>query len=190
MPGTDLKAGATLPDFLAPDLALLAIGLNPSLPSVRAGVYFANPRNRFWPACQAAFPGLANLSATVALHERLLEAKYLGFTDVAKRPSAMGSALRTADFRADAPRLLDTITRISPAVAWFHGKVAYRAFAKYSGAELPPDVEWGEQPTRLETTRIHITPNPSPANAAYSLADLTARYAALAATVAFPPFDA
>ena len=44
----------TLPDYLRPGLRLLSIGLNPSLPSVAAGYYFANPRNRFWTALNAS----------------------------------------------------------------------------------------------------------------------------------------
>ena len=40
----------TLPDLLAPNLLLVFVGLNPSEYSVREGHYFANPRNRFWPA--------------------------------------------------------------------------------------------------------------------------------------------
>ena len=40
----------TLPDYLAPGLDIVFIGLNPSTISVLAGHYFANPRNRFWTA--------------------------------------------------------------------------------------------------------------------------------------------
>ena len=44
----------TLPDYIRGDLRILSIGLNPSLPSVREGFYFANPRNRFWRALQCS----------------------------------------------------------------------------------------------------------------------------------------
>ncbi|MBT8121332.1 MAG: mismatch-specific DNA-glycosylase, partial [Gammaproteobacteria bacterium] len=50
----------TLPDYLRAGLEIVSIGLNPSLPSVRDGFYFANPRNRFWRAVAASrlAPGL------------------------------------------------------------------------------------------------------------------------------------
>ena len=44
----------TLPDYLRPGLDIVSIGINPSLPSVREGYYFANPRNRFWRALNAS----------------------------------------------------------------------------------------------------------------------------------------
>ena len=40
----------TLPDYLQHNLDIVLVGLNPSLPSVEAGRYFASPRNRFWRA--------------------------------------------------------------------------------------------------------------------------------------------
>ncbi|MCG8324164.1 MAG: hypothetical protein MI673_01500, partial [Thiotrichales bacterium] len=40
----------TLPDYLREELKIISVGLNPSIPSVQAGYYFANPRNRFWKA--------------------------------------------------------------------------------------------------------------------------------------------
>ena len=45
---------ATLPDLLREGLVLVSVGLNPSPPSVAAGYYFANPRNRFWRALAAS----------------------------------------------------------------------------------------------------------------------------------------
>ena len=45
---------ATLPDYLRQGLDIVLVGLNPSAYSVRVGHYFANPRNRFWAAVNAA----------------------------------------------------------------------------------------------------------------------------------------
>ena len=47
-------AADTLPDYLAADLRLLSVGINPSLRAVREGFYFPNPQNRFWPALNAS----------------------------------------------------------------------------------------------------------------------------------------
>jgi TDG/mug DNA glycosylase family protein len=40
----------TLPDYLAPGMRLLLVGINPSIYSVRQGQYFARKTSRFWPA--------------------------------------------------------------------------------------------------------------------------------------------
>ena len=44
----------TLADTVGRGMALLCVGLNPSLYSADAGVGFARPGNRFWPAMLAA----------------------------------------------------------------------------------------------------------------------------------------
>ncbi|CAN0379938.1 unnamed protein product [Phaeothamnion confervicola] len=88
--------------------------------------------------------------------------------------------LKAADYDRDAPLLLAKIRRRRPAVLWFHGKVAAREFltrVTEQGDERP----WGEQVQPVEGARVYISPNPSPANASYSVADLIASYDGLAA---------
>ena len=173
------EASNTLDDYLRPGLRVLSIGLNPSLGSVAAGFYFANPRNRFWPALLAS--GLAPADTTPGRDgiQKLFEQHHMGFTDVVKRPSAGGGSLRAADFRRFAPQLRDKLREYCPRVAWFHGKQAYHGYLRY-GEGRPPGGDWGEQPD-LAACRVFVTPNPSPANAAYSLADLSDWYRRLAA---------
>ena len=180
MSGSALReASNTLADYLRPGLHILSIGLNPSLGSVEAGFYFANPRNRFWPAMLAsglAPPGMTPGAEGIRL---LFDNHGMGFTDVVKRPSAGGGSLRAADFRRFAPSLRDKLLEYRPRVAWFHGKQAYHGYLRY-GEDRPPGSEWGEQPN-LAACRVFVTPNPSPANAAYSLSDLSGWYRRLAA---------
>ena len=45
--------GRTLADTVGPAMRLLVCGLNPSVYSADAGVGFARPGNRFWPAALA-----------------------------------------------------------------------------------------------------------------------------------------
>ena len=165
----------TLPDYLCGGLRLLCIGLNPSLPSVRAGFYFANPRNRFWRALQASELLDMAVDPGVDAMQVLLRQYRIGFTDVVKRPTAGAKDLRTADFREWAPRLRQKVLHYQPDVAWFHGKLAYGNYLRH-GEALRQDVHWGPQPHRIGCTRVFVTPNPSPANAAYSLDDLSAWY--------------
>jgi len=165
----------TLPDYLCAGLRLVCIGLNPSLPSVREGFYFANPRNRFWRALQAS--GLLNttLEPGVDAMQILLRQYGIGFTDVVKRPTAGAKDLRAADYREWAPQLGQKLQHYQPGIAWFHGKLAYANYLRYSEG-VRQDIDWGRQPRKIGRTQVFVTPNPSPANAAYSLDDLGAWY--------------
>ena len=168
----------TLPDYLRPGLRLLSIGLNPSLGSVKAGFYFANPRNRFWPAMLASGLAPAGMTPGEEAVARLFAERGIGFTDVVKRASAGGAALRAADFKRFAPQLRAKLENLHPAVAWFHGKQAYNGYLRY-GEGRAPHGGFGEQ-ADIAGCRVFVTPNPSPANAAYSLADLCEWYRRLA----------
>jgi len=171
----------SLPDYLRGGLAIVSIGLNPSLPSVRAGYYFANPRNRFWRALHGSglVPPGEVMEPGIAAMESLLWQHAIGFTDVVKRPTAGGHDLRAADFRKWAPQLKRKLLECEPEIAWFHGKQAYAGYLRY-GEGITPAIDWGEQPLRLGGSRVFVTPNPSPANAAFSLTDLLAWYVRLA----------
>jgi TDG/mug DNA glycosylase family protein len=162
----------TLPDYLCSGLRIVSVGLNPSLPSVRDGFYFANPRNRFWRALQASGILTEPLEPGIAAMEILLSRYRMGFTDVVKRPTAGAKDLRAADFREWAPELKVKLLRYQPDVAWFQGKLAYANYLKY-GEGIRPDIDWGRQAHRIGDSRVFVTPNPSPANAAYSLEDLS-----------------
>ncbi len=170
----------TLEDYLGPGLRLVSVGLNPSLNSVRAGFYFATPRNRFWHALNASRLISAPVSPGPGVEARLLRHEGIGFTDVVKRPSAGARDLRASDFREWAPVLRDRLLAHRPRCAWFHGKVAYTNFLRHTGIADPAGVDWGLQPTSIGEVRVFVTPNPSPANAAFSLAEIVAWYDRLA----------
>ncbi len=157
----------------------MSIGLNPSLPSVAAGFYFANPRNRFWKALNASRLLQAPVTPGPAAMQLLLQREHMGFTDIVKRPTRGVADLKAADYRAGAPRLRSLLENFQPACAWFHGKVAYKQFIRYTDLESDEDV-WGEQTLELGHIRFFVTPNPSPANAAYSLEALTGWFNVLA----------
>ena len=173
----------TLPDFLGSDLRVLAIGINPSLPAVRAGFPFANPRNRFWPALNRSRLVHAELTPGVDAMRYLCRDYGIGFTDIVKRPSAGMRDLTAADYRAGAPVLARKIEQANPAVLWFHGMVAVRAWLRLSGDSVPEPV-WGLQPRPVGGRLCYVSPNPSPANARYALTDIVASYDALAGVLA------
>jgi TDG/mug DNA glycosylase family protein len=169
----------TLPDYLAAGLRVLSIGLNPSLPSVAAGFYFANPRNRFWRALNASDLLAGELQPGRDAMRHLLHHEAIGFTDLVKRPTRGAAQLRATDYRAGAPRLRALIERYQPGCAWFHGKLAYSRFARFAGPASSVSC-WGRQTFRIGRTWLFVTPNPSPANAAFSLDDLIGWYDRLA----------
>lgn len=172
----------TLPGYLAPGLRLLSIGLNPSLPSVAAGYYFANPRNRFWQALNASRLLDAPLQPGSAAMQCLFKDYGIGFTDLVKRPTRGSAELRATDYQAGAQRLQSVLESCQPAIAWFHGKVAYKQFLHRTGRLEKAD-SWGLQTQPIGATQCFVTPNPSPANAVFSLRELIAWYDLLAKRV-------
>lgn len=175
----------TLPDWIGPDLRIVSVGLNPSLNSVRAGFPFATPQNRFWKALNASGLIAEILEPGPEAMQRLFEHYRIGFTDVVKRPTPGAAQLRASDFREWVPVLTEKLLACAPHLVWFHGKLAYREYLKHNplkpGGTTAVDLDWGLQPQRIGTGRVFMTPNPSPANAVYSLEDLILWYRKLAA---------
>jgi TDG/mug DNA glycosylase family protein len=169
----------TLPDFFGDKVEVMSIGLNPSLPSVRAGYPFANPRNRFWRALNDSRMFAVDLPPSVESTRWLADVAGIGFTDVVKRPTAGSAELLGSDYAFWAPVLAQKIARFRPRVAWFHGKVAFQKFRRHGMERSPASCEWGEQPETVGNTRLFVTPNPSSANATFSLDDLIEWFARL-----------
>jgi TDG/mug DNA glycosylase family protein len=167
----------TLPDYLNTGLDLVFVGLNPGLQSARARHYFASPRNRFWRAANQA--GIFDPPLCADEDYRALE-QGIGFTDVVKRASGGASDLRAVDFRRWAPVLEEKLERYRPRIVCFHGLVAYRNFLKY-GQGVTTRPELGQQHRAIGVSKVFLAPNPSPANAAFSLDDLAAWYTRLRA---------
>ena len=178
----------TLPDYLRSDLDLVFIGINPGLYSVQQGHYFARTTSRFWPAFSRSrlSEGVRRGLATDVLrpsHDCELLRFGIGLTDLVKRPSGNASEITPSEFEHWTPKLLRKLRRLRPRVACFHGLTAYRPFLKYAwdSAEAPA---LGLQTRRLGTTRLYVVPNPSPANAHFTLADQTMWYDRLADEIA------
>lgn len=174
----------TLPDLLAPGLRLLFVGLNPSEYSAREGHYFANPRNRFWPAFNRSSLLPAEMGRECKSEDDRTLLEYgIGFTDVVKRATAQGSSLRVADYRQWAPGLREKILLWRPSLVCFHGLMAYKAYLLHGeGEKAAPKL--GLQPVGIYDSSVFVVPNPSPANASYSLDDLTQWYNQAAAVIA------
>ena len=168
---------ATLPDYLIEGLDIVFVGLNPSEYSVRVGHYFANPRNRFWAALNRS--GL--LEREVAPEDDWQLIQYgIGFTDLVKRPTRQGSGLRAADRRLGAPLLKEKLLIYEPRVVCFHGLTVYQTYLFYAeGVKEKPVL--GLQQRTIGPSRVYVVPNPSPANAVYSVDALVEWYQRLKA---------
>ena len=171
----------TLPDAVREGLRAIAVGINPSLPSVRAGFYFANPRNRFWPALNASRLVDAPLEPGPDAVAVLVERYGIGFTDIVKRPTAGSGGASTPRVSGrrgaagGARRPARAPCRVVPGRAGLAGLRPVHRDGVSSG-----EVAWGAQEWRIGDARIFVTPNPSPANAAFSLPVLVGWFDVLA----------
>jgi TDG/mug DNA glycosylase family protein len=175
----------TLPDYLAPGLRLVFVGINPAILSVQKGRYFWRKTNRFWPALsrsrlsQEIRAGLGRDELGPEDDARLL-AFGIGFTDVVKVPSANASQVSPALFAEWAPRLRARLERFQPTVAAFQGVTGYRAFERYALGVTKSHALVGPQGPVVGRTRLFVVPNPSPANFHFRPADQVAWYDRLA----------
>jgi len=161
-----------LPDLLEPELDIVFVGINPGRFSAEVGHYFATPRNRFWPAINRSGLLKEPLSAD---NDHLALRQGIGFTDVVKRPSSSASDLRAADYRLGAPAVKAKLEQFAPLIVCFHGVTGYRNYLKYAeGLKVVPKL--GLQPRAIGRSRVFVVPNPSPANAAFSLETLVTWY--------------
>jgi len=177
MPRTNIK---TLDDLLEDNLDVVFVGINPSIYSVEKEHYFARPGNRFWPCLsKSKLSSEARKALRVHTltpeHDRALLRFGIGFTDVAKRPTAKASDLPPKELAAGVDALLQKLRHHKPHVACFHGITGYRHVHDLLGDESAV-AEHGFQPLQLGGTRIYLAPNPSGANAHFTREDQTRAY--------------
>jgi TDG/mug DNA glycosylase family protein len=172
----DLAAARTktLPDVVAPGLAVLFCGINPGLYSAATGHHFARPGNRFWPALHQS--GFTSRQLKPAEQEELLTYG-LGVTNIVARATARADELTHDELRAGARTLTGLVARYEPAFVAVVGISAYRtAFAH-------PRAAMGEQAERIASARLWVLPNPSGLNAHYQPPALAAAFRELLTAV-------
>lgn len=166
----------TLPDYLAPGLRLIFVGINPAIYAAQKGHYFARPGNRFWPALSRSRLGeparrVLRLEALTSSHDSRLLEFGIGFTDVVKVASVDAASLTPADYELWVPRLVADLERYQPLVACFQGKEGYSRFARIGLGLQEKRFAWGQQPVTVGGTRIFLTPSTSGLVSAYRLDD-------------------
>lgn len=162
--------GRTIPDVIAPGLAVLFCGINPGLWSAWSGHHFARPGNRFWPAMHRS--GFTPRQFRPDEQADLLGLG-LGITNVVERGSARADELTRAELRAGGVTLAAKVAQHTPRWLAVLGVTAYRhAFEK-------PKASMGRQEHAIGDTRIWVLPNPSGLNAHYTLPALASQFAEL-----------
>jgi TDG/mug DNA glycosylase family protein len=165
------RRARTLPDLVTADLRVLVCGLNPSVYSADAGLAFARPGNRFWPAAMAA--GLVTRARDPlwsVVHDRV------GFTDLVKRATPAADVLTAEEYRAGAYRVRALVEWLQPGLVLFVGLAGWRA-ALDRGAVA------GLQPEPFGGAPAYLMPSTSGLNASSKPADAVAHMAAALAAL-------
>jgi TDG/mug DNA glycosylase family protein len=150
----------SLPDTVGPRMRLLVCGLNPSLYAADAGVGYARPGNRFWPAAMAAGLVVEDRDADAAL------SRGVGLTDLVKRATVSAGDLDAAEYRYGLERVTWLASWLRPGAVCFVGLAGWRAAADRRAGP-------GVQPGDLGGAPVYVMPSTSGLNARTSLADLT-----------------
>ncbi len=158
----------TLPDTVGSGLRVLVCGLNPSLVAADAGIGFAGPTNRFWPAAVAS--GLVTRPRDplgCLRHDRV------GMTDMVKRATPNAGLLSVEEYRAGAERVRRVIEWLRPGVVLFVGLAGWRA-------AIDPKATAGFQPEPFGGVPTYVMPSTSGLNARTTAVELARHMAAAA----------
>lgn len=166
----------SFPAASRPDAVALILGSMPGEASLRAGQYYAHPRNAFWPVMQAVL----GIGTELPYEERIaaLIASRAALWDVLAscvRPGSLDSDI--VDSTA-VPNDLPGFLAEHPLVrtVFFNGAKAQQAWRRHIAPVLPGS------PLRL--VRL---PSTSPANASYSLERKTEAWRAVEVATEVPP---
>ncbi len=146
-----------LPDYLAPDLDIVFVGINPGTYSDRVGHYFARKQNSFWDALNQS--GLVPETLTPVDDARINQFK-LGLTDIVRRPTSNASYLSDDEFVAGGKKLRAKLKPLAPSIICFVGLLGYRK-------AFNPKAQLGVQNEQWGKSHLFIIPSTSPLNAYY-----------------------
>jgi TDG/mug DNA glycosylase family protein len=157
----------TIPDVLAPGLAVMFCGINPSLYSAATGHHFARPGNRFWPALHLSgfTPRLLRPD-----EQHLLPEFGLGLTNLVARATARADELTAEELAAGGKRLVAVVDEYRPHTVAIVGITAYRV------AFGVPQAVIGPQDERIGDAKLWVLPNPSGLNAHFQLNAVAAQF--------------
>lgn len=161
--GLTARRARSLPDTVGAGMRLLVCGLNPSLYAADAGVGFARPGNRFWPAARAAGLVSADLDRDP---DAALRRDGIGMTDLVKRATVAASELSPDEYRAGLDRVEHLVRWLRPGAICFVGLAGWRA-------AVDRRAQPGIQPEGLGGVPVYVMPSTSGLNASSTPATLT-----------------
>lgn len=167
----------SLADTVDDAMSLLVVGLNPSLYAADAGVGFARPGNRFWPAALAAGLVTGDRDPQHALRHH-----GVGMTDLVKRATVGADELSADEYERGLRRVERLVRWLSPGAVCMVGLAGWRAAADRAAVPGPQPRPFGGRP-------LYVMPSTSGANARVGLDELAAHLAeasALASTSQSP----
>ena len=144
---------------------VLVLGSMPSVKSLAAQQYYAHPQNRFWPLMALLLTGAAEPPADYGERLRLLLSHHIALWDAIASCERAGS-LDTA-IHEERGNDFTSFLAAHPAIhtICFNGAKSYQCFRRYN------------QPLLSRAgLAFHQLPSTSPANAAWQLERLTARW--------------
>ena len=142
-----------LPDVVGPGMRLLMCGLNPSVYSADAGVGYARPGNRYWPAMVAA--GLVSRERDdrhALLHHGV------GSTNLVARPSVAADVITADEYRVGLARVERLCAWLRPGAVCFVGLAGWRAAVDRKATP-------GVQDRTLAGVPVYVMPSTSGLNA-------------------------
>ncbi len=146
-----------LPDYLAPHLEIVFVGLNPGTYSDQVGHYFARKQNAFWTALHES--GLVPEPLTPQDDGRLPQFGF-GLTDIVKRATPNTDSIAEAEFVQGGQTLRAHLEPLAPRIVCFVGLIGYRSAFDRKAMPGPQGERWGN-------ARLFIVPSTSPRNARY-----------------------
>ena len=171
--GDEVRLRATrarsLADTIGPGMRLLLCGVNPSIFSADAGVGYARPGNRFWPALRAA--GLVDRDRDAA--DALLGHR-IGMTDFVKRPTRTAAEVTVDEYRLGHARVEHLVEWLQPGAVCFNGLAGWRSVVN-------PRAVAGLQPELIGGRPAYVMPSTSGLTARCSLDELADHLRAAAA---------
>ncbi len=161
----------SLADTVGEGMRLLVCGINASPYSAGAGIGYARPGNRFWPAA---------LAAGIVTRDRdpidALVGHGVGMTDFVKRVTRTAAEVTADEYRRGLARVERLVEWLAPGAVCFVGLSGWRSV-------VDPRAVAGPQQQRIGGRPAYVMPSTSGLNARSSLAELSdhlARAAALA----------
>ena len=167
-----------IPDYVAPSLDILLVGINPGIRSSEKGHHFAGPGNKFWNLLFES--GLVPRKLSYEEDYRLPE-HGIGLTNIVARPSRSTADLVPRDFERGRSLLLKKIENFRPRTAAFVGVTVFRELWPAMACGKPPKaISCGPRPERIGGASIYVLPNPSGRNAHFSYAEMLSHWRGLA----------